>query len=47
VLLLKGNNPDISVKSELKSGTLLTAQELKPFVEHMESWSQMVFKKLV
>lgn len=47
VLLLKGNSPEISVKSELKSGTLLTLQELKPFVEHMESWSQMVFEKLV
>jgi predicted NUDIX family phosphoesterase len=47
VLLLKGNSSDISVKSELKSGTLLTLQELKPFVEHMESWSQMVYKKLV
>ncbi len=47
VLLLKGDNSDISVKSELKSGTLLTLQELQPFVEHMESWSQMVFEKLV
>lgn len=47
VLLLKGNSSDISVKSELKSGTLLTLQELKPFVEHMESWSLMVFEKLV
>lgn len=47
VLLLKGNGPTISVKSELKSGTLLTLQELQPFVEHMESWSQMVFEKLV
>lgn len=47
VLLLKGNNSHISVKSELKSGILLTAQELQPFVEHMESWSQMVYEKLV
>jgi predicted NUDIX family phosphoesterase len=46
VLLLKGNNSHISVKSELKSGTLLTLQELQPFVEHMESWSQMVYEKL-
>lgn len=47
VLLLQGDSPDIHVKSELKSGQLVTLQELKPFYEHMESWSQIVYQTLI
>lgn len=46
VLLVKGDNADISVKSELKSGTMMTLNELKPYYDHMEAWSQMVFRYL-
>lgn len=43
VLLLTGNSVDISVKSELKSGSLVTKDELASFYEHMETWSQIVY----
>lgn len=43
VLLLKGSHPLISIKSELKSGDLLTLNAMQPYVEHMESWSQTVY----
>ncbi len=46
VLLIKGDNPNISVKSELKSGTMLTLHELKEYYDRMESWSQMVYRCL-
>ena len=46
VLLLKGDNNSISVKSELKSGHMLTLEEMQPYVEHMESWSQTVYHYL-
>ncbi len=47
VLLLKGDSSDIKVKSELKSGVLLSLEELKDFRPHMENWSQFVFDMLV
>lgn len=43
VLLLKGDSRDIKVKSELKSGQMLTLEQMLPLVEHMESWSQTVY----
>lgn len=46
VFLLKGSTPNIKVKSELKSGELLTAEQCKPYFSTMESWSQMVFEFL-
>ncbi len=46
VLLLKGDNAHISVKSELKSGTMMTLNELKLYYDHMETWSQMVYRRL-
>lgn len=42
VLLLKGDSADISVKSELKSGTLLSLDECIAQRDSMESWSQFV-----
>jgi predicted NUDIX family phosphoesterase len=46
VLLLKGDHENISVKSELKSGRMLTLEEMQPYAEHMESWSQTVYHYL-
>ncbi|OQA35292.1 MAG: hypothetical protein BWY54_00649 [Candidatus Dependentiae bacterium ADurb.Bin331] len=46
VFLLIGTTPNISIKSELKSGTLLTHEQLTPFFGNMESWSQLVFEFL-
>ncbi|MGE0206557.1 MAG: hypothetical protein AB7R69_01785 [Candidatus Babeliales bacterium] len=46
VFLLEGTSENISVKSELKSGQLLTIQEMQQFVPNMESWSQMVYEFL-
>ncbi len=42
VLLLTGDSSDISVKSELKSGTLVSLEECIAQKEHMETWSQFV-----
>jgi predicted NUDIX family phosphoesterase len=42
VLLLQGNNADISVKSELKSGKLMRLDDCYAQRELMESWSQFV-----
>jgi predicted NUDIX family phosphoesterase len=44
VLLLEGEHPNISIKSELKNGQLLTLADMKPFFTGMESWSQIVFE---
>lgn len=46
VLLLTGNSPQISIKSELKSGELLTLEECESFRPLMEGWSQLVFDAL-
>ena len=43
VLLLQGDSDAIKVRSELKSGQLLTAQECLAFYDRMESWSQIIF----
>lgn len=43
VLLLKGNSNNIKVKSELKSGELLTLDECLSYYDSMETWTQIVF----
>lgn len=43
VLLIEGQTGDISVKSELKGGTLCTLEECEKLYSSMEGWSQMVF----
>lgn len=43
VLLLEGDSSEIKVRSELKSGKLLTRDQLLEFYPEMESWSQIVF----
>lgn len=46
VFLIEGSTPQISVKSELKNGTLVTLAECKNYFNKMESWSQFVFEFL-
>ena|SRR5581483_7368862 len=46
VFLLRGNSDQISVKSELKSGRLVTLQECQEHAERLESWSQTVVTSL-
>jgi len=46
VYLLQGDSADITVKSELKSGSLLTLTACKEHYSAMESWSQMIIDAL-
>lgn len=46
IYLLTGDSEHISVKEELKSGTLLSLEECEKFYDSMESWSQIVFDYL-
>lgn len=46
VLLLHGNSSNISIKSELKSGTLVTLQECEKNRESLENWSSLVIDYL-
>ncbi len=46
VILLTGNSADITIKSELKSGQLLTLEECEYYYQNMETWSQMVYEQL-
>lgn len=43
VLLLEGDSADITVRSELKSGQLVTSFECLNFYQDLESWSQIIF----
>ena len=47
VLLLSGDSADISVKSELKSGQLMSMLECFDYVHKMETWSQMMFMEIL
>lgn len=46
VFLLRGSTNKIKVKSELKSGQLLTLVQCQQHFESMETWTQMVFEFL-
>lgn len=46
VFLLEGEHDQISIKSELQSGSLMTKQECMNMQSRMESWSQMVLDQL-
>ncbi len=46
VFLLSGDSDNISIRSELKSGTLLTLTECAEYYPNMERWSQLVFDYL-
>ena len=45
--LLKGSTGKISVKSELKSGSLMSRDECKALLTRMEPWSSLVMNKLL
>lgn len=47
VFLLEGTSSNISIKSELTDGQLLTLEEIKPYFANLESWSQLVFEHLL
>jgi predicted NUDIX family phosphoesterase len=47
VFLLKGTTSNISVKSELKSGQLVSLEECKDRFDSMETWSQIVYEFLL
>lgn len=47
VFLLKGSTPNIKVKSELKSGHLVSLEECKSHFNTMETWSQIVYEFLI
>ncbi len=47
VLLLEGSSPDIKVRSELKSGHLLTVSQCHEFYPDMETWSQIIFDTII
>lgn len=47
VLLLQGDSANISIKSELKSGALLSLSECLAQRESMESWSQFIVDFLI
>ena len=47
VFLLKGDSAQIRVKSELKSGQLLSLEQCKQYAKQMETWSQLVFEFLL
>ncbi len=46
LLLIQGNSDKIAVKSELKSGTLLSVEDMKNYYDQMETWSQIAFEFL-
>lgn len=46
VFLLKGDSANISVRSELQSGMLVSIEECEQYYDSLESWSQMVFDAL-
>jgi len=47
VLLLQGDSADISVKSELQSGEMLTKEECQLFYDRMEPWTQLLIPDLL
>lgn len=47
VLILEGDSANISVRSELKSGKLVSGLECLDFYHDLESWSQIVFNGLI
>lgn len=46
VMILEGDSNKISVKSELKNGTLVSIDECSLHYDNLESWSQIVFQTL-
>lgn len=47
IFLLQGNKPEISIKSELQSGSLVSLEKCKAHYEQMEKWSQIIFNEFL
>lgn len=47
VILFEGDNENIEIKDEHKSGILLSSQECHELFDSMESWSQLTIKHLL
>lgn len=47
VILFQGDNENISIKDEHKSGTMLTADECKAMLENMENWSKLTLQAIL
>lgn len=47
VFLVKGTTPNIKVKSELKSGQLLSLEACKEYFSSMETWTQIAYEFLI
>lgn len=47
VFLIEGSTNNISIKSELTNGKMLTLSEIEPQFAQLESWSQLVFEQLI
>lgn len=47
VFLLIGNSNEISIKSELKSGTLMSLDQCNTLYNQMENWSQLIVTLLL
>ncbi len=46
VFLLEGDSADISVKTELQSGVLMSLEQIAKLEESLEGWSKMLFSYL-
>jgi predicted NUDIX family phosphoesterase len=46
VYLLHGDSDEISVKTELQSGKLMTCEQCEEYYDQMENWSQLMFDAL-
>ena len=46
VMIITGSTKNISIKSELKHGNLLTLDECTTYYQQMETWTQIVFNLL-
>lgn len=47
VILFEGDNENIAIKDEHKSGVMMTSQECHELFDSMESWSQLIIKHLL
>lgn len=46
VLIINGNSPDITIRSELKSGHLVPLDQCIAYKDRMESWSKTILEEL-
>ena len=46
ILVLHGDSPDISIRSEHKQGLLVSRSAMENYVDRMESWSKIVWQHM-